>query len=258
MKAARVLHGSGEFERVDVRTVLEEGRRTVVIDVNEKPWGPNYLRIGARAVSDFDTQGALLHHPAAHAHLGEFVGRGMAQRARAGRRAPRPHLLLPAAGSGQPLVRRRLAAGGEERRRHLRGHAPHRPRDARGHRLVRAGRPPPRRRGRAEVRRRARALQGHAGHQQPRRRQHQRQRDGPARGHPLRHARQRRLSAPRLRVRCRRLPLQLQEPRRSDRGVAGERPPADHIRAPHASEPRASPNARATTACPSPWAASST
>jgi NTE family protein len=59
VKAARVLHGSGEFERVDVRTVLEEGRRTVVIDVNEKPWGPNYLRLGARAVSDFDTQGSF-------------------------------------------------------------------------------------------------------------------------------------------------------------------------------------------------------
>ena len=59
VKAARVLHGSGEFERVDVRTVLEDGRRTVVIDVSEKPWGPNYLRIGARAVSDFDTQGSF-------------------------------------------------------------------------------------------------------------------------------------------------------------------------------------------------------
>jgi NTE family protein len=59
VKAARVLHGSGEFERVDVRTELVEGRRSVVIDVNEKPWGPNYLRIGARAVSDFDTQAAF-------------------------------------------------------------------------------------------------------------------------------------------------------------------------------------------------------
>lgn len=59
VKAARVLHGSGEFERVDVRTELEAGRRSVVIDVNEKPWGPNYLRIGARAVSDFDTQGSF-------------------------------------------------------------------------------------------------------------------------------------------------------------------------------------------------------
>jgi NTE family protein len=59
VKAARVLHGSGEFERVDVHTVLEDGRRTVVIDVSEKPWGPNYLRIGARAVSDFNTQGSF-------------------------------------------------------------------------------------------------------------------------------------------------------------------------------------------------------
>jgi NTE family protein len=59
VKAARLLHGSGEFERVDVRSVLEEGRRMVVIDVSEKPWGPDYLRIGARAVSDFDTQGAF-------------------------------------------------------------------------------------------------------------------------------------------------------------------------------------------------------
>lgn len=41
VNAARVLHGSGEFERVDVRTVLENGRRNVVIDVNEKPWGPD-------------------------------------------------------------------------------------------------------------------------------------------------------------------------------------------------------------------------
>jgi NTE family protein len=59
VKAARVLHGTGEFERVDVRTTLEDGRRVAVIDVNEKPWGPNYLRIGARAVSDFDTQASF-------------------------------------------------------------------------------------------------------------------------------------------------------------------------------------------------------
>ena len=55
VKAARVIHGSGEFERVDVRTELEQGRRSVVIDVDEKPWGPNYLRLGGRAVSDFST-----------------------------------------------------------------------------------------------------------------------------------------------------------------------------------------------------------
>jgi NTE family protein len=59
VKAGRVLHGLGEFERVDVRTELEEGRRSVVIDVNEKPWGPNYLRIGGRAVSDFSTEASF-------------------------------------------------------------------------------------------------------------------------------------------------------------------------------------------------------
>jgi NTE family protein len=59
VKAARVIHGLGEFERVDVRTELEEGRRSVVIDVNEKPWGPNYVRFGARAVSDFGTEASF-------------------------------------------------------------------------------------------------------------------------------------------------------------------------------------------------------
>jgi NTE family protein len=54
VKAARVLHGLGDFERVDVRSRVEEGRRIVVVDVDEKPWGPNYLRFGGQAVA---TQG---------------------------------------------------------------------------------------------------------------------------------------------------------------------------------------------------------
>ena len=53
--AARILNGTGEFERVDVRSEISEGRKRVVIDVDEKPWGPDYLRIGARLVSDFRT-----------------------------------------------------------------------------------------------------------------------------------------------------------------------------------------------------------
>ena len=53
--AARILYGTGDFERVDVHAEIEQGRRFVVIDVDEKPWGPNYLRIGGRAVSDFQT-----------------------------------------------------------------------------------------------------------------------------------------------------------------------------------------------------------
>ena len=53
--ASRILYGSGEFERVDVHPEFDEGRKTVVIDVDEKPWGPDYLRVGGRAVSDFHT-----------------------------------------------------------------------------------------------------------------------------------------------------------------------------------------------------------
>ncbi len=55
VRGARIVHGSGEFERVDVRTQLEEGRRHVIVDLEEKPWGPDYLRLGGRAVSDFQT-----------------------------------------------------------------------------------------------------------------------------------------------------------------------------------------------------------
>ena len=53
--AARILYGTGDFERADVHAEIEQGRRFVVLDVDEKPWGPNYLRIGGRAVSDFQT-----------------------------------------------------------------------------------------------------------------------------------------------------------------------------------------------------------
>jgi NTE family protein len=55
IQAGRILHGTGEFERVDVRAEIRDGRRLVIIDVDEKPWGPDYLRIGGRAVSDFRT-----------------------------------------------------------------------------------------------------------------------------------------------------------------------------------------------------------
>jgi NTE family protein len=55
VSAARMLYGTGEFERVDVLAEERDGRRFVILDVDEKPWGPNYLRVGGRAVSDFKT-----------------------------------------------------------------------------------------------------------------------------------------------------------------------------------------------------------
>ncbi len=56
-QAARTIYGMGEFERVDVRNAYEEGLRQVVIEVDEKPWGPDYIRFGGRAVSDVNTDG---------------------------------------------------------------------------------------------------------------------------------------------------------------------------------------------------------
>jgi NTE family protein len=56
-EAARALHGTGEFARVDVHPETRSGRTVAVIDVEEKAWGPDYLRIGGRAVSDFRTDG---------------------------------------------------------------------------------------------------------------------------------------------------------------------------------------------------------
>ena len=56
-KAGRILYGMGDFEHVDVRAQVEDGKRVIVVDVDEKPWGPNYLRFGGQAVSDFHTEG---------------------------------------------------------------------------------------------------------------------------------------------------------------------------------------------------------
>ncbi len=55
--ARRVLYGSGEFERVDARSEYDEGKRIVALEVDEKPWGPDYLRFGIQAVSDFHNDG---------------------------------------------------------------------------------------------------------------------------------------------------------------------------------------------------------
>ena len=54
---ARVLYGMSDFESVEVRAQVEDGKRVVVVDVTEKPWGPNYLRFGGQAVTDFHGEG---------------------------------------------------------------------------------------------------------------------------------------------------------------------------------------------------------
>jgi NTE family protein len=55
VRASRVLYGTGDFERVDVRTEVSGDRKLVILDVEEKAWGPHYLRFGGRAVADFHT-----------------------------------------------------------------------------------------------------------------------------------------------------------------------------------------------------------
>ena len=59
-EASRVLYGMGEFERVQVTSETnDDGRRIVVVDVDEKPWGPDYLRFGGRAIADLGTQSSF-------------------------------------------------------------------------------------------------------------------------------------------------------------------------------------------------------
>jgi NTE family protein len=47
------LYGTGDFEHVGYRFVEENGRRVLEVDVDEKTWGPNYIRFGLALNSDF-------------------------------------------------------------------------------------------------------------------------------------------------------------------------------------------------------------
>jgi len=40
------VYGQGDFEQVDYRLVREDGRNVLRIQATEKPWGPEYLRMG--------------------------------------------------------------------------------------------------------------------------------------------------------------------------------------------------------------------
>ena len=47
------LYGSGEYERIDYRMVEDQKRQGIMVDIQEKAMGPNYLRFGLVYTSDF-------------------------------------------------------------------------------------------------------------------------------------------------------------------------------------------------------------
>jgi NTE family protein len=50
----RSLAASGDYLRVDYRLVSREGQDGLVFDLDDKPWGPNYLRVGLDMRTDFN------------------------------------------------------------------------------------------------------------------------------------------------------------------------------------------------------------
>ncbi len=55
----RTLMSSGDYLRVDYRIVTRGGRDELVFDLDDKPWGPNYLRVGLDLSTDFDGRGSF-------------------------------------------------------------------------------------------------------------------------------------------------------------------------------------------------------
>ncbi len=53
------LYGSNEYESIDYRVVEDSGRTGLVVDMNEKPIGPNYLRFGLAYSTDFQGETAF-------------------------------------------------------------------------------------------------------------------------------------------------------------------------------------------------------
>ncbi|MBL8309823.1 MAG: patatin-like phospholipase family protein [Burkholderiales bacterium] len=47
------LAGRGDFERLDYRVVTERDRNVLLVQVQEKSWGPNYFRFGLNLGTDF-------------------------------------------------------------------------------------------------------------------------------------------------------------------------------------------------------------
>ena len=46
------LYGTGDFERVTYRLIDEKNQRDLVFNVDEKPWGPNFVKFGINLSSD--------------------------------------------------------------------------------------------------------------------------------------------------------------------------------------------------------------
>jgi len=56
---ARTLAASGDYLRADYQLVSQEGKDGLVFDLEDKPWGPNYLRVGLDLSTDFDGRGTF-------------------------------------------------------------------------------------------------------------------------------------------------------------------------------------------------------
>jgi NTE family protein len=50
----RTLAASGDYLRVDYRLIARDGQDGLVFDLDDKPWGPNYLRVGLDMRTDFN------------------------------------------------------------------------------------------------------------------------------------------------------------------------------------------------------------
>jgi len=55
----RRIYGRGDFESIDYRILEEPGRRVMVIQPQEKSWGPNYLRFGLGLATDFQGESVV-------------------------------------------------------------------------------------------------------------------------------------------------------------------------------------------------------
>jgi NTE family protein len=56
---ARTFAASGDYIRTDYRLVNRGGSEGLVFDLEDKPWGPNYLRLGLDLSTDFNRRGSF-------------------------------------------------------------------------------------------------------------------------------------------------------------------------------------------------------